>query len=73
MVNWHRTKAGTAEFHGERMVYIYGEKDPSYKYLTLLDLVNNPLKSVHVIPGADHNFRGMLDKFENLAEEYLVK
>ena len=72
MINWHKTKAGATKFQGEKMVFIYGENDPSFKFVGLLDLVNNPAKSVHIIPGADHNFVGMLEEFEKLPEQYLV-
>ena len=73
MINYHKTKAGIAKFKGEKMVLIYGEHDPSYKFVGLLNLIDNPKKSIHVIPSADHNFVGMLEEFENLAEEYLVQ
>lgn len=72
MINWDKTKAGTLKFQGEQMVYIYGEKDSSAKFIGLLDLINNPAKSVHIIPRADHQFVGMLEEFENLPEQYLV-
>ena len=47
---------------------VYGEKDPSWKYLPFLELSN--LKNVEIvkIPRADHNFKGMTERFIELAD-----
>ena len=73
MINWHRTKAGATDFKGEKIVFVYGEQDPSYKYVPMLDLIDNPAKSVVVIPRANHNFVGMLEEFQKLPEKYLIE
>jgi hypothetical protein len=70
MTNWHKTREGTAKFKGERMVYVYGEEDPSFKFAGLVNLVGNPAVSLITVPKADHNFYGMLDEFEQLPEKY---
>lgn len=72
ILNWHHTKAGAQKFQGERMVFVYGENDISCKYVPMLSLIKNPAVSFHTIPGAEHNFVGMLEEFENLPEQYLV-
>lgn len=72
MINWHKIREGTAKFQGERMVYVYGEEDPSFKFAGLVNLVGNPAVSLITVPKADHNFYGMLEKFENLPEQYLL-
>lgn len=38
MIYYHRTKDGMTKFDGERITYIYGSLDPSYKYSGLLTL-----------------------------------
>lgn len=72
MAKWHKTKEGASKFQGEKMVYVYGEEDVSFKLIGLIDLIDNPSVSVVSIPKADHKFLDMLDEFKNLSEQYLL-
>ena len=71
ILNWPQTKAGAEQFQGERMVFVYGEQDVSNKYVPMLSLIKNPVVSAHTIKGADHQFVGKLQEFEELPEQYL--
>ena len=73
MINWYKIRDGIEKFKGEQMVYVYGEKDPFFKFAGLVNLVGNPAVSLITAPKADHNFYGMLDEFEQLPEKYLIE
>ena len=45
------------------------QKDPSVKWAKLLPAL--PHLQIHIIPGADHVFSGMLDEFVDLPKKYL--
>ena len=47
---------------------VYGEKDPSWKYIPFLELSNLENVEIVKIPRADHNFRGMTERFIELAD-----
>ena len=66
MINFFRTKEGAEKFKGEQMMFIYGDKDPSFQYFELLELIENDLVQSFYVEGADHNFTGMQDKIEEL-------
>jgi hypothetical protein len=72
MINWHQTKEGVCSFQGERMVFIYGAKDFSVKFVGLFNLIDKQSISTRIISEADHHFVGMLDEFIELPEKYLV-
>lgn len=73
MLNWIHTRKGIENFKGDKMAFIYGDKDPSYMLTGILRMAINPVKSVHIIQNADHHFTDMLSEFINLPEKYLVK
>lgn len=73
MLNWIQTRKGIENFKGEKMAFIYGDNDPSYMLTGILRLAINPVKSVHIIQNADHNFTDMLSEFINLPEKYIIK
>ena len=61
-------------FKGDEVVFIYGSKDPSFRYIGLIDFINSIAKiSIVIINGADHNFSKMIERFQLLPEEYLFK
>jgi len=73
MMNWLQTKSGVEQFSGEEVIFVYGDRDPSYKYLGLLGVIEGPGKrSVITVEGADHNFKDMEEEFYTLAEKYLL-
>ena len=66
MINWHKTKAGVEAFNGKEVVFVYGDKDPSYKYFDLLGLIKSNAVKNYFVCGADHNFTGMTAEFKEL-------
>lgn len=70
--NWHKLRDGMKEFAGERATFVYGELDPSYKYVEMLTLIKNERVKWEIIKGADHHFKGKLEEFINLPYEFLL-
>lgn len=73
MINWPQTKQGVQMFEGERIVFVYGSKDASFRYVELIKnlLVGEKIR-LEIIEGTDHNFVGMDSEFLELAEKYLL-
>ena len=57
-INYIKQKKGIEAFLGP-VHMIYGEKDPSFKYIGLLEFVKSDTFSYHICESADHYFRGM--------------
>ena len=72
MINLHKTKRWLAEIPQTNVIAIYGEKDPSYFYIPVIDGKVKNLKTVK-IPGADHNFSGRTDEFISFADDLIEK
>ena len=70
--NWHLIKDGMKQFTGEKAIFVYGDLDPSYKYVEMLNLIGNDRVKLEIIEGADHHFVGMLDDFIDLPNKYLL-
>ena len=70
--NWHKLKDGMKQFSGDKAVFIYGDLDPSYMYVEMLNLIGNEKIKWAIIPGADHHFKGMLEEFINLPYQFLL-
>ena len=70
--NWHLIKDGMKQFTGEKAIFVYGDLDPSYKYVEMLNLIGNDRVKLEIIEGADHHFVGMLDEFIDLPNKYLL-
>ena len=70
--NWHKLRDGMKLFKGEKATFVYGDLDPSYKYVEMLNLIRNEKVSWQIIHGADHHFKGKLDEFMNLPYEFLL-
>ncbi len=66
MINFHKTKEGAELFRGELMMFVYGDKDPSFRFFELLSSIKNEAVQSFFVSGADHNFTGLEDKFEEL-------
>ena len=70
-INWPKTRRGLDSFSGNRARLLYGEKDPSYRFVGLLDCIKSENVIYTVMPGADHFFRGMEDVMENEVVAFL--
>ena len=68
-VNWPKTRRGIENFAGNRVLLIYGEKDPSSRYVELLDCAKTEKMTYTVIEGANHFFAGM----EYILEEKIIQ
>lgn len=67
MINFHKTKRYISEIPQTEILAVYGEKDPSYPYIPLLEGRAENL-SVQALPRADHNFRGMMQELIDLSD-----
>ena len=65
MINYHKSIDRLSELLNTKILFVYGDQDPSVTYIPYLKLHHN---NVMIINGADHNFKGMLDEFVALAE-----
>lgn len=71
-INFHRLKDGIELFKGERVVFIYGGLDPSFKFVGLLDLLNQDKLTYHIIENEDHNLSNSSVRLEDLVDKYLI-
>ena len=72
MINWHKSEAGLMKMSSEQEVTLaFGERDPSYRYSELIDMLHKENIKRVVIPAADHNFSQMVDEFIRLPERFL--
>ena len=53
-------------------MFVYGDLDPSYKYVEMLNLIGNDRLKLEIIEGADHHFADKLDEFMKLPYKYLL-
>lgn len=72
MINLHKTKRGIEMFNGKKMVAVYGDKDPSYDFIKLLESCESEKFGYAIIKNADHYFINMFEDFINLPMEYLL-
>ena len=74
MINWPQTKKGVELFKGKKITFVYGSKDPSYRYVDLIrSLLVGDRVGLEIIEGADHNFKGMDVEFMELVEKCLIR
>lgn len=68
MFNFHKTLQWIESIAETDIVTVYGEIDPSYRYIPFLE--NRKLDNVEIIEvaGADHNFKGMMQEFLEFPE-----
>ena len=71
MINLHKTKAGINKFEGNKIHMIYGDRDPSFPYIGILDSTMSSRFCCSVVNGADHNFENMSEEFISLPERFL--
>ena len=72
MINFHKTKQYISGARKTDFLLIYGERDPSFNYVPFIEGKYGNLK-VEIVPKADHNFTGLLDKFIDYGERLFIK
>lgn len=68
MINYHKTKAALDKFTDTEVLFVYGDLDPSFKYVPFLQTRYRDRFMIRICEGADHNFRGMIDEYIALAD-----
>lgn len=56
MINFHKIKEGAQKFRGDNMYFLYGEDDPSCRYIEILDSIKNTACKYKIIKGEGHDF-----------------
>lgn len=56
MINFHKIKEGVQNFRGNNMYFLYGEDDPSCRYIEILDSIKNTACKYKIIKGEGHDF-----------------
>ena len=56
MINFHKIKEGAQKFRGDNMYFLYGEDDPSCRYMEILDSIKNTACKYKIIKGEGHDF-----------------
>lgn len=56
MINFHKIKEGVKKFRGNNMYFLYGEDDPSCRYIEILDSIKNTACKYKIIKGEGHDF-----------------
>ena len=73
MINFYKTKNGINEFKGIEVLFVYGKMDPSYKYVELLNTIDNDKCSYIVLDNVDHNFSKKIDTLIKLVVEFVIR
>ena len=56
MINFHKIKEGAKKFRGNNMYFLYGEDDPSFRYIEILNSIKNTACKYKIIKGEGHDF-----------------
>ena len=56
MINFHKIKEGAKKFRGNNMYFLYGEDDPSCRYIEILKSIKNTACKYKIIKGEGHDF-----------------
>ena len=56
MINFHKIKEGAQKFRGNNMYFLYGEDDPSCRYIEILNVIKNTVCKYKIIKGEGHDF-----------------
>jgi len=56
MINFHKIKEGAKKFRGDSMYFLYGEEDPSFRYIEILSSIKNNACKYKIIKGEGHDF-----------------
>lgn len=62
---------GIHKFAGDKLTLVYGDKDFSYEFTTLLTPFLKDNIHLEIEDGADHHFTNLEDRFQILPEKYL--
>lgn len=68
MINFHKNKKIIDSLSQTHIVMVFGENDPSFKYIPFLELNKPDNLTIIRVPNADHNFKGKLDEFIELSD-----
>ena len=72
MINWHHSRAGLGKLLPiQQMTMLWGDRDPSYKFIELIDTIKGKDITKVVLPGMDHMLSGTAVEFIELPEKYL--
>ena len=71
MLNYHKSKAALDALTDTEVLFVYGENDPSFKYLPFLKSRYKDRFKILAVEGADHNFEGMIDDYIGLSNMLL--
>ena len=55
MINPHKTREGISRFKGERLTFIFGSLDPSFKYSELITMVPKENVYLEILENISHN------------------
>ncbi len=72
MLNFHKTVQWIVSMPETDIVTVYGETDPSYRYIPFLETKNLENVEILKVAGADHNFKGMMEQFIELSEKVIL-
>lgn len=68
MINFHKTVQWISAMPEANIVTVYGETDPSYRYIPFLEIKKLENVEILKVASADHNFKGMMEEFIDLSE-----
>ena len=71
MINLHKTKEGISNFKQDKIYMVYGSRDPSYRYVEILNSSVTEKFEYVVVENADHHFKNMLKEFMELPKRFL--
>ena len=75
MINFHKIKKGTEKFRGDSMYFLYGEDDPSFRYIEILNSIKNTACKYKIIKGEGHDFskESLIYELNYLFAEFIDK
>lgn len=71
-ISYHKIKDGVEKFSGEKLVFLYGTEDPSFKFVEMLDSIQNDKVSYVLLEREDHNLSKNTHSLEELVKMYLI-
>ncbi len=72
MLNIDKTIKGIKDFKGDKITFVFGTEDQSYKYVYLLQEINDNKTDIILVEGQDHLFSKNDTDFIELPFKYLV-
>ncbi len=72
-INFHRIKEGAKKFRGDSMYFLYGEEDPSFRYIEILSSIKNTACKYKIIKGEGHDFskESLISELNYLFAEFI--